>query len=342
MRVNQSIPDKYVFDGLKTGLSNPSYWLWGGLSALLSSVVGFVSAVTSGAGEVVLHTASTLPAIIAMFALTRWWTLRGSPNAVVISQDGISLEFTTRSVTHRWEDIGWSLVDQFPSADHIQFTIFDTQGKKIARLGNSFDGFNDLVGFVKRIIKARGDDVANRICRHRARRYGALILVAAVFFVAAAVGSFYLASVIETEEQALSAEGVDGMATVVRRYVAPNGVTKRIEYEIRLDNTSGIRNTAVTDAFWNSVNVGDEVNVTYVPRNLEYSRLDVGESSRRKRSSGLMYVVGAAHCVFACLFVAGGCAQYAGYSLLQHPTTKMPRIVRFGDDRILWQDADGS
>ena len=77
--------------------------------------------------------------------------------------------------------------------------------------------------------------------------------------------------------------GEAGEAEIVRRFVAPNGFTKRVEYKV-VDSAgiSATRNVEVEPGFWNGLEGAKSIAVIWVPGEPSVSRLLFGEVPDRE------------------------------------------------------------
>ena len=130
--------------------------------------------------------------------------------------------------------------------------------------------------------------------------------------------------------------GVPGEAEIVRRFVAPNGVTRRLEYRVTgVGGQTGTRNAEVTLAYWESLEDAKTVPVIYVPQEPAVSRLVDGEVGSRDLSDSPAVMIGLSVGLIAlCMvFLAAAAMQWYGWDIDLDNKTGRISIKRFGAGR---------
>ncbi len=80
-------------------------------------------------------------------------------------------------------------------------------------------------------------------------------------------------------ERLLAEQGVPAEGEIVRRFLAPNGVTPRLEYRVRTPaGDAPVRNAEVTRSYWDSLAGQTTVPIRAVPGQPSISRLAEGEA----------------------------------------------------------------
>jgi hypothetical protein len=134
----------------------------------------------------------------------------------------------------------------------------------------------------------------------------------------------------------LQEAGVPGEAEIVRRFVAPNGVTRRLEYRVTgVGGQTGTRNAEVTLAYWESLEDAKTVPVIYVPQEPAVSRLVDGEVGSRDLSDSPAVMIGLSVGLIAlCMvFLAAAAMQWYGWDNDLDRKTGKISIKRFGARR---------
>lgn len=235
-------PGGYVFDNPDPRAGDPTYLFLRGIGLLVLAIAGFIVAISTRHGQMSLHLMSTLPTIIAVALLARAYSLRGLPRRIVVGPDAIEISTKQSTGRYPWSEIGSAATANVLNSQKSCLCITDTAGKTIIRVDESFPEFQRLVKLVESCIDAKPDDTSSQIMSRKARWMGLLCFVFGCFLSSAAV---FIALETRKDQRAadlLAANGVPGEGEIVRRFVAPNGWTKRLEFRVR---GSSIKNVEV-------------------------------------------------------------------------------------------------
>lgn len=332
-------PGDHVFENPDPRAGDPTYLFLGGIGLIVLAIAGFIVAISTRHGQMSLHLMSTLPTIIAVALLARAFSLRNLPRRIVVGPDAI--EITTKRSTRRypWSEIGSAATANVLNSQKTCLCITDTAGKTIIRIDESFPGFPRLVKLVESFIDAKPDDTSSRIMSRKARRMGLLCLVFGCLLGGAAV---FIALMTRQEQRAatlLAAKGVPGEGEIVRRFVAPNGWTKRLEYRVR---GSSVKNVEVDPNFWSKLEHARTVPVVYVPDEPDINRLEIGEIKENdftKTPQGGYLLSGLGGLL--ALFVLGvSPLMMMGYDLTMDDKDRIWKLKRYG--RVVWDSKHGA
>jgi hypothetical protein len=190
-----------------------------------------------------------------------------------------------------------------------------------------------MTAMISRYVQAKGDDTALRILRKKARRNAALAFVIGLFM---SFGCAFVAWETREEQRAsrlLEEKGQPGEGEIVRRFVAPNGVTKRLEYRVA---GSGIRNVEVEPVHWNRLESAKSVPVIYVPDEPGISRLVRGEVRDKEFTKTPAGGYGmAALCGAMALFLLGASPfMWNGWDLAHDTKNRKWSLKRYG--KVIW------
>ncbi len=327
---------EHLFLRHESAAMNSVWWLLGGLGLLGFAVVGFVVALVTRVDQLSLHTITTLPILIGLGMLTAAWTLARTPTQVAIGSDGMSIEGRRGSRRFTWSQIGWTNVA--PGALHYrrQLVICDTDGKTIAKLSEAFDGFDTMVELVAQRIADKPDDTSDQIRAKKAKRSAAICGVVGTLLLVVAAFNAWSTHREQRAARLLEEVGVPGDAQIERRFLAPNGITPRLEYRIATaEGRSATRNAEVTRSYWDSLEGATTVPVTYVPNEPEISRLQIGEPEERDLTKRPLVGYGLSALVSViCLFLlAAAVFQWYGWDIDLDSKSGTFSIKRFGTGR---------
>jgi hypothetical protein len=243
--------------------------------------------VISGNNHLAMHASSTLPILMGFFAGSAAWSLLSTPSQVRVSAEGIDVGSTPARMIP-WEQIGGVIVDTHNNAwggPAKSLRLMNSEGKLIIKIGGAIEKFDRLIELAREGITQTPPEVAFtdiggpdttaiRLGRRRAMLTGlgtVLFGITTTFLVSDGWWNLQAA-------QRMASEGVDGTGTVVRHFVAPNGITRRIEYEVHGDDgTSATHNVEVETKLHERLKIGDTVQIRFVPGDPHISRLSAGE-----------------------------------------------------------------
>lgn len=331
---DEPIDAEIVFRRRESAGTKATWWLLGGIGLLVLAAAGFLAALVGRVDELRLHAMTTLPAILAVAALSAAWLLAQSPGQVSVSAHGLTAVYRRRTRSFGWEQLGWASVGEAPLNARRRLVIYDQRGKRLATFGDSFDAFDHLVSLVQQRVAQHSGATARQIQAKKSRRTAVLSLATGVFLMVATV--FVAWDTRETQEMArrLAAEGTPGKAEIVRRFLAPNGVTCRVEYRVTTpDGRSDTRNVEVEPAYWKALEGQTQVPIVYVPDKPQYSRLAFGEVVGRRTAERPLFGYGlaAVGAALALICLAGSVMLWNGRDVHYDSTTRRWSLQRFGE-----------
>jgi hypothetical protein len=260
---------------------------------------------------------------------------------VTVGPEGLTIE--TRRGTRRvgWGEVGSATVERSGTSHRRRLNITDPRGKSIARLDESFSRFDVMTSLITNHVEARGDDTAQRILRKRARRQATAAIGLGLFMAFACGFMFWITYQKQLADRLLAERGQPGEAQIVRRFVAPNGVTKRIEYRVvDPSGRSATANVEVDPAYWDSLEGAKSVPVIVVPGEPSMSRLEEGGVLRddefTKTPAG-GYFLGVLGGLLALFLMGAGVLAWNGWDLAQDTQTKAWTLKRHG--KVVWSSA---
>lgn len=327
---------EYIFQRRSSAPITAMLCFGGGILAFVFAAFGMLVAFVGNVGPVALQAMTTLPILLGLAALTAGWSQVRAPTEVSVGPDGLTWQGRGGRYTESWERIGWATIGTGALNHKRQLVVYDVDGKTITRISEAFDDFDGLADLVKQRIAARGDDTADRLQLQKSRRTALFCGGVAVVLLGVAAANVWNAREQQRTAEVLAAEGVPGQADVVRRFLAPNGITRRLEYRVTDPAAADeVRNAEVTPDYWESLENAATVPVIVVPNDPEISRLAEGEvpGSDRIASPTAMYGISALVGVVSLFLIAAACLQWGGWDIDLDSKTGKLSIKRFGTGR---------
>lgn len=322
-----------VFENADQGGRSATAFFLGGFTLIALAIVGFLVALAARTGPFALHATTTLPVIVAVGLFARGRTLRNLPRRIVVGPGG--METTTRRgvSTHPWSEIGSAATVNVLNSPKTYLRVTDTAGKTIIRVDESFPDYRRLATLVESYIDAKPDDTSTRIMSRKAKRMALFTFATGCFLAFAAVFIALETREAQRANALLALKGVPGEAEIVRRFVAPNGATKRIEYRVA---GSEVKNVEVYPELWDLLEGVETIGVVYVPDEPDVNRLEFGEVededfTRSPRGGYLLSAVGGLMALFMLGFSP---VAWMGYDLGYDEKQRAWMVKRHG--RTLW------
>ena len=311
-------------------------WMAGGIFLLVVAAIGFGIALVSRIDQLVLHLTTTLPTIMGIGLIYGSFLTNRTPSEVAIGPAGIRVESHRGSESYSWSQVGWSNVEAAPMNSRRLLKVYDTSGGPIVRLSDAIDGFDELADSVAAAIAGRGDDTASRIQTTKAKRSAVFMAVAGVGFLALAISVAGMTRAGLRAEELLKTSAVMGNGTIERRFIAPNGVTRRLEYRVTTpDGKSATRNAEVERSYWESLEGVKSVPILTVPNEPGISRLVMGELPERDsfKNPIIGYGLPAIVAAMSLLFLVASALMWRGWDIDIDSKTGKIAIKRFGTGR---------
>lgn len=311
-------------------------WTIGGCVAVGFAVLGFVLSLVTRPNQFSLHAMTTLPTLLAIGALSAAWRIARSPRQITVGPNGLTIDHRKGAETHGWDRIGWATVGPGVLNQRRQLVVYDVHGKLLVSISDAFDDFDQLTEVVKRRIESMGDDTADRLQRRKSKRSALFLAVTGVGLLALAAVNLWMVQREQRAQRLLEEAAIPGDAEIVRRFIAPNGVTPRLEYRITApDGTQGTRNAEVTRAYWDSLEGATTVPVKYVAADPSISRLSAGEvaDDDPTKRPAMMYGLSGVLAVFCLFLIAAAVLHWRGWDIDLDSKTGKISIKRFGTGR---------
>jgi hypothetical protein len=311
-------------------------WTIGGCVAVGLAVLGFAVSLVTRPNQFALHAMTTLPTLLAIGALSAAWRIARSPRQVTVGSNGLTIDNRNGAETYDWSRIGWATVGPGVLNQRRQLVVYDVHGKLLVTISDAFDDFDQLTEIVKQRIEAKGDDTADHLQRRKSKRSALFLAGTSVGLLALAAVNLWMVQREQRAERLLAESAVPGDAEIVRRFLAPDGVTTRLEYRVMApDGTQGTRNAEVTRDYWDSLEGATTVPVKYVAADPSISRLTTGEVSDDDltKRPAMMYGLSAVLAVICLFLMTAAVLQWRGWDIDLDSKTGKISIKRFGTGR---------
>jgi hypothetical protein len=308
--------------------------LLGGLALLGAAALGFAFALLFPVGTLNLHLMSTMPTILAVGLLAKWWSSRNSPQQVVVFAEGVALHRTSGVQAIRWTDIAWLQEGTAGMSQARQVTLYDAQGKPLAVIAGDVERYPELVALVRQHVSETKNPAVTAVKKKKSRMAAILSLVMGCLMLAG--GPFLCFDSLHEARRIklLEEQGVPGQAEIVRHFTAPNGRTRRIEYRVKSEGGKTVdRNVEVDPQVWAGLEGKSEVEVIHVPSDPAVSRLAVGEVEEDDafKKPPLSYVMAGLCTLIGAGLLGAGIMQWFGWDLATDPQTGKVRLTRYGE-----------
>lgn len=236
-------------------------------------------------GQISLHTTSTMPVICGVFAFMAAAANRKGVRTVYLWPQGIEL-VRQHSQSISWKDIRAVRVADSTNPGTIHqkvITLAGADNEPIGTISGSFQQSDELVRLIRTManlesVPTAAPKTVSRAGIKKGRRtalitgMGALLLGSAGIFLPLEAYWKHQANTL------MASNAIDGQGRVTERFIAPNGTTHRIRYDLTgVDGNVASHNAEVTESFYQTVVEGSMVDVRYVPDRPDISELATGQ-----------------------------------------------------------------
>jgi hypothetical protein len=309
-------------------------WQYVGAAGLIVlAIVGFISSLTIRVNAFTVQFMTTMPILAAIQVYAAAKARANAAQEVGVGDYGVRVTAANKTATYDWETIAWSTVQKNGWTQRKEMTLFDANGKALTKLDESLENFEFLQQIITEAISRKEDPATARVRGKKAIRNGVICLVAGAILSAAVVGMVIATRHEQQSARILATSGVPGMASIERRFLAPNGITPRLEYRVVTpEGKSGTRNAEMSRVSWDGLEGQKTVPVIYVPSDPDNSRLAFGEVKRRELTDSpvVTYALAAMMGAFCLLLIAVGVLALMGWDVDIDDVTKKVSLKRIG------------
>jgi hypothetical protein len=317
---------------------NATLWIVAGIGAFVFAAAGFVVAIRGRVGPMGLQGMTTLPMLLGIGLLTAGLSLLRTPRRVVVGPEGLTVEYRRGCRRIGWDEVGSASVETGGTSHRRRLNLTDRAGKSIVKLDESFSRFDVMASLIANHVEAKGDDTAAWILRKKARRQAALAFAIGLFMAFACGFVAWMTYQKQRADRLLAARGQPGEAEIVRRFTAPNGVTKRLEYRVVAPDGPGpTENVEVAPDYWDSLEGDRTVPVIVVPGEPGISHLEEGQVDDDDFTKTPLggYALAALGGLMALFMLGMSPLAWNGWDLSHDSKTKTWTIKRYG--KVVWR-----
>lgn len=330
------IEEDFVFERSEDQRRRGRWMLIAGLGAGVLSLVGLGFSLVSRVDQLTLHSISTFPMIVAVSLLSAGWSMCRGPECVVIDEEGFQIQENGKTTSYLWKETGWVTVDGTSMSQQKCLVLFDTSGKRIASLSEAFEDFEDLVRIVKSKVADQPGSPGGEIQSRKARKSATWIGIFAIVLIGVSGSVAWMTWEEQRANRLLRSNSIPGEASIDRLFVAPNGVTTRVEYTVTTESgETGSRNAEVEPSYYAQLEREDAqtIPVRYVPSEPSISRLRTGEVRDEDFVKTPLggYGLAGLTTLMGLGFLAAAVLQWMGWDIDMDSKTGKLSIKRFGE-----------
>lgn len=326
---------EFVYLPVRPPGTNVSQSYAAAIALLIAGVIGFLVSIYIRVDILTRQLMSTLPFLgaIRMFQVARG--LKSVPREVVASPAGLRITSLSKVDTYAWQDLSLALFGSNSYTNKREVQLFDQQGKRVARLDETLQYFDHLRSVIEASVPGKSP-VGTGVRIQKARATGAFLLIGGIGFLALSIACMGFAREDQRAARLMKTSLVPGLGTITHRFIAPNGVTTRIEYTVKSpDGKVGSHNAEVSREYYDQLSGVKTVPVMYVPSDPDITRLAAGEipDSGNVDPSILIpvvFLVGA----MSLIFIVAGILSLTGCEMYMSKSTGRPAIKNFGEPSV--------
>jgi hypothetical protein len=206
--------------------------------------------------------------------------------------------------------------------------LYGEGGKRLVTLTDDLQYFHVLEAEIRRRMAEHPSPQRDGVALGKVRRKGLLMVLAGVVFLGLALVNAWIALHDRESAQLLATQGRPSEAIVVRKFIAPDGRTRRIEYRVDVAGAP-VENVEVEPLLWELLQERQRVPVISVPGRPDVSRLAAGQVDDSMHADPrLMLVASAVMGVFSAGIIVAGILGRRGLTVKWDAQRGRPRIVQ--------------
>jgi hypothetical protein len=334
MHAPESDPLPYqVFNSISNRRLRAFISIAAGIALVLVAVAGFFFALRSkNSNFIAYHALTTFPMIIAVGLFASAYPALRSATRVIVGEHDLTV-FRGPSELGRWPWTQIALASTAQSTGHKQILkLYGDTGKLLVTLTEDLEAFPAMVDQIKRRMAQNPSPQRTSVAHRTGRRRGIFLILGGLAFLALAAANAWLAFSDRQSAHLLKTQGQPTQAIIIRKFTAPDGHTRRVEY--RIDAPSApLENVEINPALWQLLQEQQRVPAVAVPGRPDISRLTIGQiDDRMNADPNLMLFLSAGITLMSLFAIAAGLLNYRGLDLKWDKSRHRPRLARIGED----------
>lgn len=299
----------------------------GGVALVIVAGVGFVLGLRTNPGPFGLQAMTTVPMIFAIGLFAAAYSTLRSPTRVILGADGLTVLRGRAEIGRwRWDEIALAPTGQVAISHKRVVKLYGTNGQVLVTLTDDLRDFNDMLVEIHQRMAWHPAPQRDTVARGKHRRTGAFLMIGGVAFFALAGANAWIAFSELRSKELLRTKGQRAEAIVVRKFTAPDGHTRRIEYRVDAPGAP-IENVEVTPIVWTVTETDQRIPVVAVPGHPDVSHLVIGQVDDSMHGDPkTMLALSAAMAVMSTLFFVVGILNRRGLQLTWDAERLRPRI----------------
>lgn len=263
---------------LAPGSARKATWLFVAAAALVvMTLVNFVVALRLPSNALRLHATTTLPMIGAVSCLGAALAARRSPREVRLTPAGVSVTYVNRAIELPWDRIALAAKADSGIGGGKALKLYDRDGRVLASLSDNLLGFDGLAHALEARLAALPHARTATVAATRSRKQAVFLALGGAVALALAGANGWMAYDDARAARLFREAAVPGEAAVVRKFVAPDGRTHRIEYRIADVADAPLENVEFDPLLWTAIGEGQRLPARYVAAEPGISRLEIGQ-----------------------------------------------------------------
>jgi uncharacterized membrane protein YidH (DUF202 family) len=227
----------------------------------------------------------------------------------------------------RWEEIALAPTANTAISSKRVLKLYGESGKILVTLTDDLQDFDRLVTQIKQRMAERPSARRATVANTKLRRTGAGLIAGGLLFLALAVANGWIALHERRAANLLQTQGQPAAAIVLRKFTAPDGRTRRIEYKVDAPNAP-TQNVEVNPVLWQLLQPNQRIEVTAVPGHPDISHLVAGQVDDKTTSNpSLMLLLSIAIAIMSMVFLIAGALNWRGLELKWDRQRNRPHLV---------------
>jgi hypothetical protein len=330
--MNESPLPYQVFESISNRRLRAYISIAAGLLLVAVAVGAFVFSLRTSPNLIAFHAMTTMPMILAVALFASAYPALRSATRVIVGEQELTV-FRGPSELGRWPWEQIALASTAQSAGHKRILkLYGQDGKRLITLSDDLEAFDAMVHQIKLRMTRQPSPQRSSVAQRKGRRNGILLMIGGILFLALAAANAWMAFHDRESRDLLKTRGQPAQAVVVRKFTAPNGHTRRIEYRVDAPGAP-LENVEVEPSRWFTIQEHQVIPVITVPERPDISRLYAGQvDDHMQADPNMMLGVSAGIAIMAIIAILAGGLNLKGWDLKWDKVRHRPRFVQFGEE----------